>query len=370
LILPITFVSSHARLGGSERYLVTLLERLGPEWIRDVVVLEHGPLVEELRASDRDPVVVAASSRRVSALSAGLRLRRLLVARRPALVHANGVKAALIAVMATVGTGIPVVWLKHDVSKDGRASRLVAARCKRVVGVSSFVMEGFPAAADDPKFRVVYTGLEPHDVDQAEGKRRNLQLIGSTDEVPIVGMVGRLDPRKGHGELIGAVPRVRERHPEARFLLVGGEDPAYVGWRSELERSAANNGAIAAIEFVGHRSDATELMAGFDVAVIPSMGDETGAGREAFSLVGLEYLWCGTPVVAYNAGGLPELLGECGVLVPEGDRDALADAIADLLAAPERRAELAACGRDRVTTRFRLERMVDSLIEIYREAAA
>ena len=58
--------------------------------------------------------------------------------------------------------------------------------------------------------------------------------------------------------------------------------------------------------------------------VIPSVTSRGGLGKEGFSLVALEAMGVGTPVVAYEYGGPPEVLGECGLLVPPGDRDALA----------------------------------------------
>jgi glycosyltransferase involved in cell wall biosynthesis len=365
----VTFVSSHAQPGGSERYLSTLLAELGPPWIRAVVVLEEGPFVAELRAQGLSPTVIPTSGGRLSILRAGSRLRRALAKDPPDVIHANGIKAALITVLATRRSQIPIVWLKHDVSHDGRLARWVAARCGRVVGVSSFVMRMFEAANDERRYRVVYTGLSAPSIEREVGRTKVLDTLGAPEPVSVVGMVARLDPFKGHRELIGAAPAILERHPNTRFLIVGGEDHSHQGWEALLREIVTRSELAHAITFTGHRDDARALMAGFDIGVIPSTPNHRGMGREGFSLVGLEYLACGTPLVAYDAGGLPELAGECAVLVPEKNRHALADAISSLIGDAEKRRHLATCGKERVNTRFRLEQMVTTLSDIYKEVA-
>ncbi len=82
----------------------------------------------------------------------------------------------------------------------------------------------------------------------------------------------------------------------------------------------------------------------------------------------LDAMACGTPVVATRAGGIPEVIvdGESGVLVPPHDASALAGAIIRLLADPDRRARLAAAGRQRVVDEFSVDRMVTATIDVYR----
>ncbi len=92
--VDVTFVSSHARLGGEENYLARLLEELGPDWIAGVVSLEDAPFVERLRAMNVQTEVIPTSARAPGMLRSALRLRRSLRRAKPQVVHANGVKAA------------------------------------------------------------------------------------------------------------------------------------------------------------------------------------------------------------------------------------------------------------------------------------
>ena len=349
--------------------LLLLIDELGSRWVRDVVLLEDGSLVKRLEDREVSLKIIPTSGRRSSALLSALRLRRLFKENPPTLVHANGIKAALVAALATFRTTIPVVWMKHDVSLDGYLARFIASRCKRVVGVSDFVLETFGPDRSHKKYLVVYPALPPQGVDREAGRRKVAEVLDTPDPDRVVGLVGRLDAFKGHEELIEAASRVLERHPNTRFVMIGGASPSHPGREALLRALADRRGVSDAITFAGHRDDAFELMSGFDVGVIASVADASGMGREGFSLVGLEYLICGTPVVAYAEGGPLEVLGDCGISVTVGDRRALADAINELLDDAERRASLAACGKKRAEALFRFDRMIDSVVEVYRDAA-
>lgn len=362
----VSFVSSHALGGGSERYLELLLERLGEDWVRGVVLLQEGPFAERLRSLGY-PVEIVSTPRRAGIFPAALRLRRALLGQAPQVVHANGVKAAMVAAIAMTGTGIPVLWLKHDFSWDGPLARLVAWRCRTVVAVSSAITTIFgPWLAR--RVRVVPNGIPEYARDRESGRRAIADLTGSTD-APTVLLVGRLHPAKGQIELVEAAPLMLERRPDLRFVLLGDEDPTQPAYAEGVRRRVAELGIDREVVFAGHRSDPLRIMSGSDVIVLPSVPDERGAGKEACPFALLEAMAVETPVVAYAAGGIPEVLGDCGRLVAEGDRAALADAIVGLIEDEDERRRAAACGRERVRTRHSLEATVEAMRRAYRETA-
>jgi glycosyltransferase involved in cell wall biosynthesis len=366
--LEIAFVSSHARHGGSEHYFATLLEALDPGSIKEVVVLEQGPLVEEIERLGRRPTIIPTSHRPTGIFRSALRLRRLLRRSRPAVVHANGIKAALVSTIATTGTGIPFVWIKHDISRDGWLARLVAARCARVVAVSEFVASNFPARVRH-KVEVIHNGIGPIEFTRAAGRRCLLEAIGESEPVKAVCLVGRLDPAKGHEELLSAVPRLRSRFPRLRVVFIGGEDPVYPGYEDVLRSRTRELGIEEWVRFLGYRDDARLLIAGCDALVIASYANERGLGQEAFAFVGLEALATGTPVVAYADGGIPELLGGCGVLVEPGNRAALAHELGRLFDDPSLCRKLRRSGRKRARTELALEQSVAALMDVYAAAS-
>jgi glycosyltransferase involved in cell wall biosynthesis len=350
--IPIAFVSSHARNGGAERYLATLLGQLGPDWVRTVICLEEGPLVARLRAAGHPVEVVRTSGRWTSLLRSAWRLRRLIRRARPGLVHANGIKAALVCGLACVR---PIVWVKHDFSWDGRLANLVASRCRMVVGVSEAVTRTIQRRE---RVRVVPTGI----AEPASGPGVRPEALDPG--VPLAAVFGYLHPVKGQAELVEAVPAVLEHVPEARFLVVGDDDPSAGGYGASVRARAQELGLSDAVRFLGHREDAIELMRACDLVVVPTV-----ARGEGFGLVGLEALAVGTPVVGYRAGALPEVVGDCGTLVPPGDRAALAEAIVRLLEDEALRSELARRGRERARERFSLARWSEAMAESYREAS-
>ncbi len=362
----VSFVSSHALGGGSERYLELLLERLGEDWVRGVVLLQEGPFAERLRALGY-PVEIVRTPARAGIFPAALRLRRALVRQSPQVVHANGVKAALVAGIAVTGTGIPVLWLKHDFSWDGPLASLVAWRCRTVVAVSTAITATFGPRLRR-RVRVVPNGV-PELVRDREAGRQEIAALTGSPGAPTVLLVGRLHPAKGQNELVEAAPLVLERRPDVRFVLLGDEDPTQLAYAEGVRRRVAELGVEREIVFAGHRSDPLRMMSGSEVIVLPSVPDERGAGREACPFALLEAMAVETAVVAYAGGGIPEVLGSCGRLVAEGDRPALAEAIVGLIEDESERHRAAACGRERVRARHSLEATVEAMRKAYRETA-
>jgi glycosyltransferase involved in cell wall biosynthesis len=365
--VSVAFVSSHARLGGEENYLARLLGELGPDWVAGVVALEDAPFVERLRALGAPTEVIPTSAGVPGMLLSGLRLRRALRRLRPQVVHANGVKAAVVCAVATFGTRFPLIWLKHDFSWDGWLARAVARRCDQVVGVSEAVTETFRGATRR-KVHVVHNGLPPLEVDREQGRKTIESLLGSQGG-DVVSLVGRIDPTKGHRELLAVLPELVASRPGLRVAFIGAEHFPHLEFAEELKRELAEHGLEGSVSFVGFREDAVELIAGSDLVVVPSTIDARGMGREGFPYVGLEAMAVGTPVVGYAHGGLPEMLGDCGLLVPPGDRAALRAAILDVLGNEAQREGLAGCGRRRMEERFSLAGMVEAMKARYLEAA-
>jgi glycosyltransferase involved in cell wall biosynthesis len=364
--VAVTFVSSHARLGGEENYLLKLIEELGPGWTRNVVCLEDAPFVERLRL-EGIPTEVIPTGPRLGIAPSAVKLRRAVRKAGPDVVHANGVKAAVVCAAAFAGSRTPWIWLKHDFSWDGRLANVVAGRASQVVAVSEAVTETFEGETRK-KVHVVHNGLPELNVDRERGRRRLLSLLDG-DVADVVSLVSRIDPTKGHRELLAILPQLLHERPGLHVAFIGAEHFPHLEFAEELRAEIAASGLGHAASFLGFQDDAVELIAGSDLVCIPSTIGERGLGREGFPYAGLEAMAVGTPVIAYAHGGLPEMLGDCGRLVRPGDRSALRNAIVELLADRAAYDEAAACGRARVQERFSLTGMVEAMRERYREAA-
>lgn len=366
--VAVTFVSPHSTLDGAPKYLETLLELLGSMWIRDVVCLQEGPFVDCLRSRGYPVRVVPTSRSSLAMLTSSWRLRRLLTARRPDVVHANGIKAAVICAVATLGTGIPVLWVKHDFSWDGWLAKVTAYGCDEIVGVSAAVVEPL-GRRFTAKIHVISPGVPDFRIDRSSARRVVLEALRVDASAVLVAIVARLDPYKGHRELIEIAPAMLEHLPGLHFVVVGADADAHAHYRDALIRRAEELGVRKSFTFMGHRDDAVTIMAGSDLVVVPSVG-RRGMGREGFGLVPLEALAVGTPVVAYADGALPEVLGhDAARLVPPRDRGRLAAAMIEVLTDAALRQRLTSAGSARVRERYDPARTAERMKERYRSLA-
>jgi glycosyltransferase involved in cell wall biosynthesis len=167
----------------------------------------------------------------------------------------------------------------------------------------------------------------------------------------------QLFPRKGIRFLIEAVARLRPKYPDINLIIAGDgfERPA-------LEKLAAELGLSDRTQFLGWviNKELPQYFRGSAVSVIPSL-------EEGFGIPAAEAMGCETPVVASDAGGLPEVVadGVTGFVVPKGNVDALVTAMDKLLGDPGLRAAMGKAGRERALARFDWDRTVEQFDKVY-----
>lgn len=367
----VLFVSSHAQLGGGEGYLRSIIDGLGDAWTAGIVSLHDGPFVARLRAEGYDVDVIDAPGKRGAVRSVGA-LRRLIAARRPDVIHANGIKAAIVAGVASLG-GPPVIWVKIDFGLDGWPAALAAAVSHRVVGISAAVNQTF-RGPQRRKTRVVHAGIPDYRGTVASGTAMLATMLGGPATGPVVTLSGRLCPGKGQDDLIRATPRILEVYPDAKVLFIGVEDPFYPDHKDMLVALAGQIGVTEAIRYAdlpGHSpQEAVSIVAASDVFAMPSKRQPIGGWKEGFGLAAVEAMQVGTPVVAYASGALPEVVADCGVVVPEGDVAGLAAGIIRMIDDAAERERIRARAEARALEQFSLERVVREMAACYREAVA
>jgi glycosyltransferase involved in cell wall biosynthesis len=180
------------------------------------------------------------------------------------------------------------------------------------------------------------------------------------DGEPVVLLASRLLWEKGVGEFVAAAERLKARGVAARFLIAGAPDefnPGSVS-RDDLERWVRQG----TVEWIGLRNDMPAVIGGCHLLVLPSYYPE-GVPR-----ILIEAASMGRAIVTTDTPGCRDVVrhGENGVLVPPRDVDALADAIAGLLANPERRRAMGAAGRRRVLAEFAEDLVVKRYLDVYR----
>ncbi|MFE2143229.1 glycosyltransferase family 4 protein [Streptomyces sp. NPDC059456] len=280
-------------------------------------------------------------------------------------VHAHGVRAGMRAALALRGRRVPLVVSWHGGGPEaegawGRLGRVLERHVARaaavVLGASSDQVDLARArGARDARLAPVAVPMGPPgpagpDAAADPGKARaELGAVGR----PLLIAVGSLVEHRGYSVLLDAARAWRVLEP-LPLVVIAGEGPQ----RAELARRIEAEGLP--VRLLGRRRDAAQLLASADVAVLPSRW-------ESRSLLAQEALRAGVPLVATAVGGVPELVGDAGVLVPYGDPAALASAVTDLLADPARCTALAAAGHAQAATWPTEDDTVAQILSIYDE---
>jgi glycosyltransferase involved in cell wall biosynthesis len=186
--------------------------------------------------------------------------------------------------------------------------------------------------------------------------------FGLEPTTPLIGIVARIAPSRGHLTLIEAFAQVHTAMPAARLLIVGKGE-----FRPQVEQRIGALGLTQAVIFTGYReSDLPEILAALDVFVLMAPGSE-GSCRAV-----LEAMAAGKPVVAARVGALRDIVldGETGLLIEPHAHTALAHAISRLLRAPEQARQMGLRGRQRIERVFSRQRQVEEVLTLYRQLHA
>lgn len=228
--------------------------------------------------------------------------------------------------------------------------------CDKVVSVSNATADWLVDKRGVPRSKVM---VIPYGVDlklYQVGRNPELKAkLGVPAESPVVGVVARLHPQKGHRYLIEAARSIVASHPAVRFVIVGDGE-----LRPELEQQVRDSNLSQNFLFLGFRDDVKDLLKVFDMFVLPSL-------YEGLPNVVLEAMATGLPVVATAVDGTIELIvdDETGFLVPPKSPQDLSAKISFLLADDERRRRFGNRGRERVEQNYSLEKQVISFQNLY-----
>lgn len=190
---------------------------------------------------------------------------------------------------------------------------------------------------------------------------KNLKAkLGIPDKNLVVGIIAVLRNWKGHQYFVEAADNILKKRPETSFLVVGAGNPKGA---QRISNQIRNLGLGKQILMLGFREDIPELLSLMDVFVLSSYGHE-GIPQAVLQAMAME-----KPVVATDVGSVYEAVSNeiTGYLVPARDSGSLAQKILILLENREKREEMGRAGRKHVQERFSLERMLDSLEELYKE---
>jgi len=356
----VAIVHSILFYGSTERYLETLLDRLGgDEFDVWVVAPDHPtlrPLLAHPRLASSVPLAVAAATG-APTLASVRSYRRALAGVRPDVVHFGDVDPQAMVAARLAGLGRTVVTfhtpeLDPPDSLRGRALRRVAWRTRPwTIFTSEHDRETGLAAAPIDRARAV---VVPFGIDTD----RFAPTSSAEPAGRIVGTVGLLRRQKRHDLLLEAARIVLAEEPDVRFVVAGEGE-----LRGELERRIADAGLNGRFVLLGERDDVPAVLADLDVFALSS-------DFEGMCLAVAEAMAAGKPVVSTAVGGVRQSVvpGETGILVEPGDAAGLAEGILSLLRDPARARAMGEAGRRRAVALYALDRMVAQTAEVYRRA--
>jgi glycosyltransferase involved in cell wall biosynthesis len=296
-------------------------------------LLEQQQILVQVLATE--PIQVRKQSSLVQSLGSVSSLVPLIAqvvqkAREYDLIYANTQKALVIGAIASFLSRRPLVYHLHDILSVDHFSRinrriavtLANARASLVIANSKASQAAFLEAGGRADItEVVYNGFEPELYQSHEADPSQLKKQFGFDGSFLVGHFSRLSPWKGQHILLEALSYCPE---DVTAIFVGDALFGEQDYVQQLHEQVAKLGLKERVRFLGFRSDIVPLMKACDLVA------HTSTVAEPFGRVVIEAMLCGRPVVATEAGGVVELVehGHTGWLVPPGEPQKLAEAIA------------------------------------------
>jgi glycosyltransferase involved in cell wall biosynthesis len=358
--------------GGAEEHMLTLLRGLDRKYFRLHLVCT--PQCAERLQPDlpADVELLPLCLQKPNQAVAALRLAQILRKRRAQILHSHMFYASLFASPIAWVCRVPVIIETPHVREQWRrgwfksryfVDRLVGRFVDYYVAVSEanarylVDQKGLPAE----KIVVIHNGCDLKRIEPFQPAPTGLRSsLGFGHDDPVLIVIGRLEPQKGHEVLLKAMVAVRREFPNVRLVSVGEGS-----LQRDLEKLAGALGMQDSVRFVGYQTNVLDWLRLADVSVLPSF-------YEGLPIVAIESLAAGKPVVATAVDGTPEVVlqGLTGLTVPPGDVPRLAEAIAQILRSPELRRNLGSRGRLWVEEHFTQESQIRETQHLYLAAWA
>jgi glycosyltransferase involved in cell wall biosynthesis len=353
--MRVMFVTPDLRTGGAERHLVTLAAALDRSRFQVTVLCIKGlgPLHTELTRQGVEVLCLDAGESNLAIVGSLPRLVMLMRRRRIETVVTHSLSANVLGRLAAALARVPrrIAWkhncghLGHHGALERFSERLLGGLCTRYIGVAHgqvpYLLDYLHLAPG--KVEVIHNSVDPGLYPRIETSARQRADLGLGEHDRVVAVSAVLRREKDHATVLRAIQRLVGKVPQLKLLLIG-DGPE----RDPLRRLAAELDIEQRVLFLGHRTDAVELLACADVVALASHT------VECFPYAILEAMAMRRPVVCTAVGGLPELVehGVTGYLVTPRDPDGLAAALGRVLDAEDRGRAMGEAARRRLEERF------------------
>lgn len=346
------------RVGGVETGTVDFAKYLREKGHHAVVVSNGGVLVQELAIAGVTHYTLPVHKKSLrSILSCIKSLRDIILTEKIDIVHARSRVPAWIAFFACRKTPAEFLTTCHGYYSKHLFSA-VMGYSKLIIVPSQVIGRHM---VDDFKVPAQNIRCIPRSVDLQ--RFNTLREEKSKNAQPVISIVGRITPLKGHIYFLRAMAQVLRKMPQAKVWVIGDAPPGKETYREELQVLVRRLGLSDCVEFLGTRQDVPQLLAKTDLLVMSSIVPE------AFGRVILEAQAVGVPVVATSVGGVVEIIDheKTGLLVLPKDSEAIAQACLRILTDKKFARQLVVQARQKLESKFTLRHMADSTIEVYQE---
>jgi glycosyltransferase involved in cell wall biosynthesis len=360
--MRIVYVLTSLGMGGAERVALALAVRMAQRGHTVALLVLRPPVAEQWPTTL--PVVHLEMRRTpVSVLAGMVRVRRFLREFRPDLVHSHSFHANIVARLLKWLTPLLVVSTVHNVYEGGwlrmLAYRLTDGLAYRTIAVSQAAADRFVRLKAVPQHKcvVLTNGIDTAEFAPRTDRRGRTRAAMGANTQFIWLSAGRIVPAKDFPNLLRAFAQVRGDRFDAQLWVAGeASEPEF----STVQRLAAELDLEASVRWLGLRRDLPTLLDACDGFVL-------GSAWEGMPLVVGEAMAMEKPIVATDVGGVREMVGDAGVVMPPRDSDALAHAMLNLMQRPlEGRQALGFAARKRIQSNFSMDAKADEWETLYR----
>lgn len=359
--MKILMVITSLGVGGAEKVVTTLADQLvnmGHEV--NIAYLTGEALVVPKNKSVR---VINLEVKSFRSLTGGyLKLRKLIDDFKPDVVHSHLVHANILCRTMRLSTNIPrLISSAHNTDEEGWTRFLAYRLTDRITDISTNVsdeaVEAFiqKKAVRRGRMLTLHNGISTTDFVFSEQARSYIRSeLGVTEGQQLILAVGRLNEQKDYPNLLSAISHVSLKCRNVKLAIVG-DGPQL----NELKEYANSLGLNNKVNFLGIRTDIPSLMSAADVFTLSS-------AWEGFGLVVAEAMACNRVVVATDCGGVKEVVGDAGFLVPPKDSRKLAATLELALnLSDDERLKIGAKARQRVIKHYSLPAAVQKWMHLY-----
>ncbi|MDI6786130.1 MAG: glycosyltransferase [bacterium] len=207
------------------------------------------------------------------------------------------------------------------------------------------------------KIEVIYNGVDISSYSPKEKDVILIRKIGLNPDAPILGVIAGLEPEKGVDIFLYAAKKILDNYPETQFLIAGDGT-----LRKTLEELAHRLNILEKVKFLGYRADIYNLMPLLDIYISPSL-----PAGDNFSVVVLEAMACGIPVIATDVGSRKEQVfnNETGFLIDPYDSEIITEKARLLLSNKELSLKMGRRGREIVVKNFTYDKMIQETQNLF-----